>query len=182
MIEYPESIRENVLYDVAKKMVAAAVTAPKASGKDKVVAAIVWGDEKDAVAEKMKLLCKEYDEPFIGRDAACLDSCTYAVLIGVRSAPFGLDNCSMCGFKTCGEMRKSGAGCALNITDLGIAIGSAVSIAADNRIDNRVMYSVGKAVSQMEIFPKDVRVCYGIPLSISSKNPFFDRGAGAVLL
>lgn len=182
MIEYAEAIKDDVLYDVAKKMVAAAITAPKASGKDKVVAAVVYGDEKDKISDKMKSLCKEYDEAFIGRDAVCLENCEYAVLVGVREEPFGLNNCSMCGFKNCGEMKKSNANCALNITDLGIAIGSAVSIAADNRIDNRVMYSIGKAVNQMDIFPDGVHVCYGIPLSISSKSPFFDRGADAVLL
>lgn len=182
MIEYSDDIKEDVIYDVAKKMVAAAVTAPKASGKDKVVAAIVCGKEKDNIVKKMKSLCKEYDEPFIGRDAICLETHEYAVLIGIRSTPFGLNNCSMCGFKSCAEMTKADGNCALNITDLGIAIGSAVSIAADNRIDNRVMYSIGKAVSQMEVFPSDVRVCYGIPLSVSSKSPFFDRGYGAVLI
>jgi len=59
--------------------------------------------------------------------------------------------------------------------DLGIAIGSAVSIAADLRVDNRVMYSVGKAALNVGILGDDVKIAYGIPLSISGKNPFFDR-------
>lgn len=181
MIKYLDEIKEDVIPDIAKKMAAAAITAPKASGKDKVVTAIVSGEEKDAIVKKLHELCREYDEPFLGRDAGCLNACSHAVLIGVRAEPFSLDNCSMCGFETCSEMKSAGANCALNITDLGIAIGSAVSIAADNRIDNRVMYSIGKAVSQMKIFPDDVRVCYGIPLSVSSKSIFFDRDAGAVL-
>ena len=167
MIKRLDEIKESVIADIAGKMVAAAITAPKASGKDKVVAAVVSGKEKDAIVKRLHELCREYDEPFLGRDAGCLDACSCAVLLGVRSAPFGLDNCSMCGFATCSAMKKAGANCALNITDLGIAIGSAVSIAADNRIDNRVMYSIGKAVSQMKIFPDDVRVCYG-SLIISS--------------
>ena len=59
--------------------------------------------------------------------------------------------------------------------DLGIAIGSAVSVAADLRVDNRVMYSVGKAALNIGILGEDVKIAYGIPLSISGKNPFFDR-------
>jgi uncharacterized ferredoxin-like protein len=66
--------------------------------------------------------------------------------------------------------------CVFNTGDLGIAIGSAVSIAADHRVDNRVMYSVGQAVLEMGLFPPEVKIAYGIPLSATSKSPFFDRG------
>ena len=79
-------------------------------------------------------------------------------------------------------MKKAGANCAFNITDLGIAVGSAVSVAADHRIDNRVMYSAGRGAVRMGIFPEDVRVCCGIPLYTGSKSIFFDRGPGSVLL
>ena len=78
-------------------------------------------------------------------------------------------------------MTKAGGRCAINVSDLGIAVGSAVSVACDMRVDNRVMYSIGKAVTLMDLFPEDVEVCYGIPLSISSKSIFFDRGAGDIL-
>jgi uncharacterized ferredoxin-like protein len=67
------------------------------------------------------------------------------------------------------------------VTDLGIAVGSAVSVAADHRIDNRVMFSVGRAALKLGLLPDDVVNCYGIPLSISSKSIFFDRGPGAVI-
>jgi len=50
-----------------------------------------------------------------------------------------------------------------------------VSVAADLRVDNRVMYSVGKAALNIGILGEDVKIAYGIPLSISGKNPFFDR-------
>ena len=181
MIKYREEIYPEVLRDVAEKMVAAAITAPKASGQDKVVAAIVTGEEKDRIADKMMELGIEYDEEFIRRDSDQLKYCEIAVLLGVQGIPFGLPNCSFCGFKNCAYMVSAGGQCAINIVDLGIAVGSAVSVAADHRIDNRVMYSIGKAVSQMDIFPAGVHVCFGIPLSISSKSMFFDRGPGAVL-
>ncbi|OLR56029.1 hypothetical protein BHK98_08120 [Hornefia porci] len=182
MLRYVEDMEAELALATAEKMVAAIKTAPKASGQDKVVAAIASGSDKDRIVRKMRKLGEEYEEEFITRDAGCLEKCKCVVLVGVRDVPHGLDHCGMCGFENCAELRKAGGNCALTTTDLGIAIGSAVSIAADSRVDNRVMYSVGKAVSQMDIFPSDVRVCYGIPLSISAKSIFFDRGPGAVLI
>ena len=65
----------------------------------------------------------------------------------------------------------------MSIGDLGIAIGSAVSVAAAHHVDNRVMFSAGKAALNLKLFD-DSQVCiaYGIPLSVSGKSPFFDRG------
>ena len=57
---------------------------------------------------------------------------------------------------------------------LGIAIGSAVSIAADDRVDSRVMFSIGVAAVRLEMLP-GAKIVYGIPLSAKKKNPFFDR-------
>lgn len=182
MLRYTEDMESELVLATAQRMVAAIKTAPKASGQDKVVSAIVAGSDKDRIARKMRKIGEEYGQEFIVRDAGCLENCKCAVLVGVRSKPHMLDHCSMCGYKNCGETIKNHGNCALNVTDLGIAIGSAVSVAADCRVDNRVMYSIGKAVTLMDIFPSDVQVCYGIPLSISSKSIFFDRGPGAVLL
>ncbi len=181
MIRYLEDVRDDVLLDVAAKMVTAAITAPKAQGQDKVVAAVLSGSDKERVVRKLQQLGEEYGLAFIRRDAGCLNRATCAVLIGVKSAPCGVSNCSYCGNENCAATVKNGGTCALNVTDLGIAIGSAISVAADNRIDNRVMYSIGKAVTQMDIFDDDVKVCYGIPLSASSKSIFFDRDPGMVL-
>jgi glycerol-3-phosphate dehydrogenase subunit C len=65
-------------------------------------------------------------------------------------------------------MTKARARCAFNSHDLGIAVGSAVSIAADFHADNRVMYSLGKAaVELLEAYGCVVTVppqrCCGIP-------------------
>ncbi|MDD3489690.1 MAG: ferredoxin domain-containing protein, partial [Paludibacter sp.] len=64
--------------------------------------------------------------------------------------------------------------CAVNTVDVGIAIGSACSVAADHRVDSRVMFSVGRAAIELGLLP-DCTSVYGIPVSSSSKNPFFDR-------
>jgi uncharacterized ferredoxin-like protein len=37
------------------------------------------------------------------------------------------------------------------------------------------MFTIGKAVVEMKLLGEDVKIAYGIPLSASSKNPFFDR-------
>lgn len=82
----------------------------------------------------------------------------------------------MCGYNNCEEKENHPSHpCVFNTGDLGIAIGSAVSVAMDSRIDNRIMYTVGQAAKELKIFGDEVGIIYGIPLSASSKNPFFDR-------
>ena len=115
------------------------------------------------------------------RDAGNIDNSTCVVLIGCYNTYFGLNNCSMCGFKNCGENKKHGCPCIFNVTDLGIAVGSAVSVAADHRIDNRVMYSAGRAAVKLGLLGDNVNLCYAIPLSTTNKSIYFDRGPGAVL-
>ena len=163
MIKIMEDAERDAALQVADLMAAAARTAPKGSGKDKIITVILTGEDKDLLVQKMHEAAKEYQEEFIERDAINVENSHCIVLIGVTSEPFGLNNCSMCGFKNCSEMKKAGANCAFNVTDLGIAVGSAVSVAANHRIDNRVMYSAGRGAVRMDIFPEDVRVCYGIP-------------------
>ncbi|MGN0659402.1 MAG: ferredoxin domain-containing protein [Emergencia sp.] len=182
MIKAMENAERDAALAVADMMAAAARTAPKGSGRDKVVTLILTGEDKQALADEMLRAAEEYGEAFIERDAHNVENSHCVVVIGVRGEPFGLANCGMCGFENCGKMKKAGANCAFNITDLGIAVGSAVSVAADHRIDNRVMYSAGRGAVRMGIFPEDVRVCYGIPLYTGAKSIYFDRGPGSVLL
>ena len=108
------------------------------------------------------------------RDAKNLRSAQAVVLIGVKRDYAGLKFCSFCGFENCDECKEAGGRCAYNMIDLGIALGSAVSIAADDRVDNRIMYSIGKAAAEMGYAGNSV-VWHGIPISISGKNVFFDR-------
>ena len=68
-----------------------------------------------------------------------------------------------------------GAPCVYATHDLGLAIGSAVALAADRRIDNRVMFSVGEAAYDLGFLPVAARIAMGIPLSATGKNPYYDR-------
>ncbi len=169
-------------FAVADLMVAAARTAPKGCGVDNIEVVILDGIEKDKLSSDMRSIAKKINAEFFDRDAGNVENSHCIVLIAVKDNPLGLPNCGLCGFENCGAMKNAGANCTFNITDLGIAVGSAVSIAADNRIDNRVLYSAGKTAVETGVFSKSVRVAYGIPLSTSSKSIFFDRAPGCVLV
>ncbi len=181
MIKTMENAERDAILTVADIMATAAKTAPKTSGQDSVYSAIVTGEDKDRLAEEMRAFGREVGEDFIIRDANNVDASECVVIIGCKEQPYGLPNCGICGFKNCAECKKSGGNCTFNITDLGVAVGSAVSVAADHRIDNRVMYSVGRAAVRMKILGDNVNLCWGIPLHASSKSIYFDRGPGAVL-
>lgn len=167
---------------VSDLMLTAAKTAPKGCGADKVVAITVTGEEKDKLSNRMREIAKEINQDFFDRDATNIDNSHCVVFIGVKDIPLALESCGLCGFKNCGDCKSSGSHCTFNITDLGIAIGSAVSVAADNRIDNRVFYSAGKAAIDLGFFEKNVKICYGIPLSTGAKSIFFDRDPNNVMV
>jgi uncharacterized ferredoxin-like protein len=93
----------------------------------------------------------------------------------VVSNPSGLDHCGFCGQPTCEALQKAGGVCAFNSMDLGIAACSAVATASQHRVDSRVMFSIGKASLELQLFPAEVRQAVGVPLSVTGKSPFFDR-------
>ncbi|MBU1100211.1 MAG: ferredoxin [Bacteroidetes bacterium] len=174
---YEEELREETVLSVAKKMMAAARTAPKGRGRDNIEIALVDTETIKEIARKMKDMVEKGVAPqFFERDANNILECEAMVLLGTKIKSLGLSPCGMCGYANCEEKDKHPNNpCVFNTGDLGIAVGSAVSVAMDNRIDNRVMYTVGQAVLKMNLLGDDVKIVYGIPLSVSSKNVFFDR-------
>ena len=176
-IQFEDQAREDSVMEVARKMVIAARTAPKGRGVDNTVLAIVSKDTMREIAEKMKEMVQKDGAPsFFTRDADNIMNAQAMILLGTKIKSMGLSPCSMCGFKNCDEKNKHpDHPCAFNTGDLGIAIGSAVGVAMDSRVDNRVMYTIGQAVLRMKLLGDEVKVVYGIPLSVSGKNPFFDR-------
>ena len=175
MIYKSEDAEQRAIIDVAYGMVAAARTAPKACGIDTIETLIVDGEDKDKLAAEMRKIGDSLNSAHFVRDAGNVDNAECVVLIASVYKPVGLDKCSFCGFETCGDMAGAGGRCAFNITDLGIAVGSAAAFAMDNRIDNRIMFTAGKASLELGWFPESVKLAYGIPLSVSGKSPFFDR-------
>jgi len=176
-MQFEDQLREEAIFEVAKKMAIAARTAPKGRGIDTIAIAVVKGDTIGKIAEKMKEMVKTGEAPsFFDRDANNILQSPVMLLLGTRIKSVGLSPCSMCGYKNCEEKNQHpDHPCVFNTGDLGIAVGSAVSVAMDSRVDNRVMYTIGQAVIRMGLLGDDIKVVYGVPLSVSAKNPFFDR-------
>ncbi|MBP2636960.1 MAG: hypothetical protein H6Q72_2867 [Firmicutes bacterium] len=175
MITTSQEIEERAVKQIADMMCVAARTAPKARGVDNLETAIVNGKVKDQLAEEMRRIAQESGMQFFERDANCIDKAPLVVLLGQKVKPIGVKPCGFCGYADCGECAQGSGSCAISTGDLGIAIGSAVNAAALYHADNRVMFSIGKAAINIGIFGDEVKIAYGIPLSITGKSPFFDR-------
>lgn len=175
MITKSQEIEERAVERIADLMCVAARTAPKGRGVDNLVTMIVKAREKDQLAEEMRKIARASGAQFFERDANCVDKAAIVVMLGQKVSPMGVTPCGYCGYANCAECGKDNGLCAISTGDLGIALGSAVSVAALHRADNRIMFSVGKAALNLDLFEEDVRLAYGIPLSVSGKSPFFDR-------
>ena len=153
-------------------MMTAARAAPKGKGVDISEVALVTDEDIKKLSEQLISLSEEKGMKFFLRDADNILSAECVLLIGTRELAQGL-NCGHCGFPTCAE-RSTGVPCVINSVDVGIAIGSACATAADHRVDTRVMFSAGLAAQRLDIL-KGCKQVFAIPVSASSKNPFFDR-------
>lgn len=169
-------LEDTAISGVASFMAAAARTAPKTRGVDNIVIAVIDDDRtKATLAGKMKEISKREKRPGMERDANSITAAPIVIVIGVKPNPAGL-NCGYCGYRTCDELKNTNATCAYNLIDLGIAACAAVSSANQFHVDNRIMYSIGRACLELNLLGKDIRQAIGIPLSVTGKNPFFDRG------
>lgn len=150
MILTSEASEEDALLTVARLMVVAARTAPKARGEDSIKAAIITGTEIAEVAATMEHMGRV-------RDAGNVRASGAVVLLGVK---FGTPRDAWINFQA-------------KLIDLGIALGSAAKVASALNVDNRIMGSIGRAAMSMELLDADE--IQGIPLSIKGKSIFFDR-------
>ena len=174
-----ESMEEQAVLQTAAQMCAAARTAPKTRGKDHIQTIVLTGEDKELLAQAMERIGqRESDDAFMawyGRDANNVRAAQAVVLVGIGKEYRGVAHCGFCGHANCGECKSSGGYCAFAYVDLGIAVSSAASVAADNRVDSRIMYSIGKAAGEMEYIADTLWL--GIPVSVSGKSIFFDRSA-----
>ncbi len=167
--------RKETVAEVARQIMIAGRTAPKGKGVDLIEIVAVTGETIGALAEATRLASEQTGMKFFLRDAENIRQADAVILVGTRLQSLSL-NCGYCGYPTC--EKKNGhpaAPCALNMVDLGIAIGSMTAKAADLRVDNRVMFSVGRAARSLGLLGASVTLVLGIPLSVSGKSPFFDR-------
>jgi uncharacterized ferredoxin-like protein len=168
-------LEKQAAMQVAALMTAAARTAPKTRGIDNIRILALDDDESKArLMDKMCELGKAEGRPSFERDAHCIAAAPAVLVVGVEANPVGM-NCGFCGHTACAELAEQGGVCAFNAVDLGIAVSSAAAVAADARVDTRLMFSIGKAALALNLFGPKVRQALGIPLSITGKSPFFDR-------
>lgn len=169
-----DAIFRKALEQAAIAMVGRAKTAPKARGIDHLIYRIAEKDDIVALSKEIEALGIEKDVPFFIRDSRNIQNLEYIVLIGVKDLARGVPQCGFCGYENCGHKLKNIGRCAYDLLDMGVAIGSALSLGQQLGIDSRVMYTLGKAAMRLGYLP-EAEVAVGIPLSISEKSIFFDR-------
>lgn len=176
---------ERVIPMVGELMAISARTSPRARGMEALVIRLVEGEDLLRLAADMRALGEGRNLSFFLRDAGNVEASGACLLIGLKKEPTAGLDCGACGFPTCQQMLSHvperyaknllfGPSCAIRLTDLGIAIGSAVKTASLHNVDNRVMYSVGAAAVQ-EGWLEGCTIGFGIPLSGTHKNIYFDR-------
>ena len=177
MITKSPEMEARALEQVVELMSLAARTAPKGKGVDNLVVLALREKSKDQLSVEMRRIFREDGGlPNFERDAGNVEKSPVVLLLGQRVKPMGPRPCGYCGYKDCEENVRNNGLCAISIGDLGIAIGSAVSVAAAHHVDNRIMFTAGRAALNLKFFDdEDVCIAYGIPLSVSGKSPFFDR-------
>lgn len=172
---------KEVIDILAKIMLVSARTAPKAKGEDEIVTAILSAEERERIAQEMDKISERGEAfKFFKRDAQNVRDSEAVILIGLNfKKPVGV-NCGACGYdcstilkQKIHEIDYKGPVCSIRAVDLGIAIGSLVSVAKELGVDNRVMYTIGVAAIKLGLI--DAHIVFGIPLSVKGKNIFFDR-------
>ncbi|HTY15806.1 MAG TPA: DUF2148 domain-containing protein [Methanoregulaceae archaeon] len=180
------TVEKQAVNTVAGLMALSARTAPKGRGIDEIEIKIVTGGDLASLSEKMKAYGEVHNLAFFVRDGTSMALCDTCVLIGIREGTTTGIDCGGCGYPTCKDFFQAfsqkkdrdtpfiGPNCTIRITDLGIAVGSAVKTAQIHNVDNRVMYTAGVAAMMLG-WMFGCSVVYGIPLKASGKNIFFDR-------
>lgn len=184
-----QQIEHTAVTMAAALMAAGSRTAPKTRGLDSTTTLFLEGEdlEKLAAAMEQKADTKPDYLATYRRDANNVRKSACVLLIGVTGEPKRIEqplDCGACGYPRCSQLVKArekipprdfgGPVCMFQSIDLGIALGAAVKLAADLCIDNRIMYTIGAAARDLGLLDSDVIM--GIPLSVSGKSPYFDRG------
>jgi uncharacterized ferredoxin-like protein len=169
-------IKSDSLLKIAGLMSIAARTAPKGRGISNLDIKIASGEDLEILANKMTEISKLHNQAFFERDAKNIRNSTAVILLGIKLNSLGLKYCGLCGFDNCeAKSQNQNFPCTFNNIELGIAIGSAVSVAAMHHVDNRIMYTVGMAARDLKIFDDRYKIIMGIAISAENKNIYFDR-------
>ena len=178
---FQKSLIDEGIIGVEAMMEIAARTAPKSKGEDFIEVLTITGQQLRELADAMLKFGREKNKQNFDRDAANVAASRAVVIIGLKnSSSLGLD-CGACGYPDCDTFNKAGRVdgeflgpiCSYRLIDLGIAVGSAVKTAQTFNVDNRIMYRVGVTARWMGMVNWDY--LFGIPLSATGKNIYFDR-------
>jgi len=142
---------------------------------DNIVTAIIGKDTKDKLAAEMRRIGESQSMKAYFLNSEQVDESELVVLIGAILKRYLIKTCNFCGFEGCKENKKANGICAVAVGDLGIALGSAASVAGRHHADNRIMFTIGKAAINLKLLGDDVTIAYGIPLSAKGKNIYFDK-------
>jgi uncharacterized ferredoxin-like protein len=147
---------------------------------------VVTGDEVQKLAAEMCSLGEMLGIKILLRDSGNMERSDACVVIGCKGADVAGIDCGGCGFVTCKEMLAAqesfasqkkpfhGPNCAIKMTDLGIALGSAAKTASLHNVDNRIMFTAGVGALSLG-WLEGCNVAYGLPLKASGKSIYFDR-------
>lgn len=179
-----EKVEGDAIRVAAGMMAISARTAPKSAGIDRMKTLIIDGEDLQLLASAMeeKFNSKVVPLPGFQTNAEQVRQSSMVILIGVTGEPKRMQpplNCGACGYKTCEEFTQlvqlegedfKGPLCIWQSIDLGIALGSAVKMASELNVDNRIMYTIGAAARKLKLLDADVIL--GIPLVAIGKNPY----------
>ena len=173
-----DSVRQETVQQVAKLMIAAAITAPKSGGGllrqgARLFIETVILDDKPTLnnlANWMRARGRERREALWFRDAEIAESLDCVVFIGLKDWYPPVYDCGACGYATCAEFLEAtkgrrdtseafefiGPSCNLRDIDLGIAVGSAAKTASMNNIDCRCQTRIAVAARKTGLIDADV--------------------------
>jgi uncharacterized ferredoxin-like protein len=178
------------LLEVAKNIVLAIYKAPQITGKTKIEAEIVWGEDLLPIIEVMEQTGRvfryvQWDYETIKR---CYDKGEPPVIINIGAA-VGISNlawnCGACGFDTCKEFNDystdlggggllGGPACNWKLLDWSMACDWACASAWQSKVDNRIMGSVGAALGFLGFLPNS-NVKIGLALGPPRDMVYYSR-------
>jgi uncharacterized ferredoxin-like protein len=185
---------QNAIIETANFMCVSAITAPKTKGVNLLTAFYLLPNEYGPLYEGLEKLSKKYDDIRVQRpyerDLETLKKTDCLVVISSRKKLMDIAGCDACGFSGepngCKAAALAGATCAYNSKDLGIAACSAAIVAHQRFIDNRIIDTVGRVIINFGFYRNYTQIdafdAVSIALSVSGKNPFYDRLEGKLKL
>jgi uncharacterized ferredoxin-like protein len=184
-----EYLQDSII-EVAKKIVLALKKAPTITGKTKIEAEILWGDDLIPMLDVLEPVAKvsTYTNWDYKTMKKCLDKGESPIVIGIggKADRSNLNwNCGACGYATCKEFNSyakneagsgqlGGPSCNWKVMDWAIACDWACASAGQYKVDNRIMGSLGFAMQALEYLPNSSHKL-GIALGPARDMVYYSR-------